>query len=281
MKSVGIDMGGTSVRCGIVTGGELSFLNSIITNASGSRDEIISDIISLIEKTGTDGVGSIGIGVPSVVDSEKGIVYDVQNIPSWQEVPLKEILESRFNVPVFVNNDANCFILGEKYFGKAKDYRNAVGITLGTGLGVGIVIDDKLYNGRNSGAGEFGTAPYKDKTYEYYCSGQFFKQIYKTAGSELSVKASANDPEALRIFDEFGSHLGEAVKLIMYALDPDIIVLGGSVSGSFRFFQESLMRSIGQFYFKNSLKNFKLEVSGLKNAAVFGASSLAENFTLK
>ena len=281
MKSVGIDMGGTSVRCGIVTGGELSFLNSIITNASGSRDEIISDIISLIEKTGTDGVGSIGIGVPSVVDSEKGIVYDVQNIPSWQEVPLKEILESRFNVPVFVNNDANCFILGEKYFGKAKDYRNAVGITLGTGLGVGIVIDDKLYNGRNSGAGEFGTVPYKDKTYEYYCSGQFFKQIYKTAGSELSVKASANDPEALRIFDEFGSHLGEAVKLIMYALDPDIIVLGGSVSGSFRFFQESLMRSIGQFYFKNSLKNFKLEVSGLKNAAVFGASSLAENFTLK
>ena len=280
MKSIGIDMGGTSVRCGIVTGGEISALNSISTNASGGRDEIISDIVSLIEKTGIEGAGSIGIGVPSVVDAEKGIVYDVQNIPSWQEVHLKEILESRFGIPVFVNNDANCFILGEKYFGKAKNCRSAVGITLGTGLGVGIIVENKLYNGRNSGAGEFGTIPFKDKTYEYYCSGQFFRGVYKTSGSELSTRASNNNPEALRIFEEFGANLGEAVKLVMYALDPEVIILGGSVSGSFRFFGESMTRSIGNFYFKNSLKNLRLEVSELKNAAVMGAALLAADARL-
>lgn len=277
MKSIGIDMGGTSIRCGIVAGGDITALNSISTNSSGNRDEIISDIISLIRQTGIEGVDSIGIGVPSVVDAEKGIVYDVQNIPSWKEVQLKDILENEFRIPVFINNDANCFVLGEKYYGKAKDYKNVAGMTLGTGLGVGIIINGKLYNGRNTGAGEFGTIPYLDKTYEYYCSGQFFEEVYKTGGAELSSKALNNEPRSLKVFEEFGRHLGEAVKLVMYALDPEMIVWGGSVAGSFRFFEKSMMQSLKQFYFKNSLKNIKLEVSTLKNAAVLGAASLAED----
>ncbi len=275
MKSIGIDMGGTFIRCGLVNGSKLELVHSLDTKASGGTEEILADIISLIEKTGTAGINSIGIGVPSVVDPEKGIVYDVQNIPSWQEVHVKDILEKKFGIPVFVNNDANCFILGEKYFGAAREYKNAVGITIGTGLGVGIIINGKLYNGRNCGAGEFGSVPYKDHTYEYYCSGQFFKEIYKTTGSELSSRAFNRDPEAVRIFAEFGAHLGEAVKLIMYALDPNIIVLGGSVIKSFDLFEESMRRSIEQLYFKNSLKNLKLEVSKLEQAAVLGAAALA------
>lgn len=79
---------------------------------------------------------AIGIGVPSVVDREKGIVYNVVNIPHWEEVHLKEILEACFSVPVYVDNDANCFALGERIFGEGKTVDNFVGLTLGTGLGV-------------------------------------------------------------------------------------------------------------------------------------------------
>src|SRR5690606_24955530 len=118
--------------------------------------------------------------VPSVVDVDKGIVYDVQNIPSWKEVPLKAIMEERYGVPVQVNNDANCFALGEKYFGQGRDSKAFIGLTLGTGLGAGIILNDKLYAGPNCGAGEFGMVPYLDYHYEYYASGQFFTLLHHT-----------------------------------------------------------------------------------------------------
>ncbi len=107
--------------------------------------------------------GGDRIGVPIVVDCEHGIVYVVQNIPSWKEVHLKEQLESEFHLPVHVNNDANCFALGECHFGKARGYRHIVGLTLGTGLGAGSSSTAKLYNGSNCGRrAKFGTIPYKD-----------------------------------------------------------------------------------------------------------------------
>jgi glucokinase len=83
------------------------------------------------------------------VDVEKGIVYSVINIPSWHEVPLKQILEDRFGLPVFVNNDANCFAMGELYYGSGRGYRHLVGLIVGTGLGAGIVVNGRLYSGAN------------------------------------------------------------------------------------------------------------------------------------
>ena len=90
------------------------------------------------------GVG-IGIGVQSLVDQKLGIVYDVQNIPSWKKVFLKDILESHFNISVFINNDVNCFALGELYYGLGKNLNSFVSISIGTGIAGGIIIDKKLY----------------------------------------------------------------------------------------------------------------------------------------
>ena len=182
-------------------------------------------------------VAGIGAGVPSIIDLKAGVVYDVQNIPSWKKVPLKALLEERYRLPVYVNNDANCFAAGEKHFGKLGPYDNAVGLIVGTGLGAGIIANGRLYSGANCGAGEFGMLPYLDRNFEAYASGQFFDRVHGTSGRETAERAARGDRAALEIFAEFGRHLGEAVKAICYAVDPEIIVLGGSVSKSYRFFR--------------------------------------------
>lgn len=122
-------------------------------------------------------VAGIGVGVPSVVDSEEGIVYNVANIPSWAEVPLKRLLQERFSVPVYINNDSNCFALGVKLFGEGRKYRNLVGMTIGTGVGTGIIINGELYSGQNTGAGEIGSLPYLSHDFEHYCSSGFLSDI--------------------------------------------------------------------------------------------------------
>src|SRR5690606_10392508 len=115
----------------------------------------------------------IGIGIPGLVDSSNGIALGLANIPSFQHVELKKFLTGRFSKPVFVNNDANCFAIGVHKYGVGKSFKSLVGITLGTGVGGGIVINGQLYSGLFSAAGEWCSAPYLDHNFEYYCSGKF------------------------------------------------------------------------------------------------------------
>ena len=209
---IGIDLGGTNVRVGLVKDGAILKSNAVAIKSKGTEQEVIDQILELIDLTIDQDVAGIGIGVPSVVDVEKGIVYDTQNIPSWKEVHLKSIFEKKYNIPVYLNNDANCFVLGEKYFGKAKSNHSVVGLIVGTGLGAGIIINNKLYSGPNCGAGEFGMIPYKDQIFEYYCCGQYFPNVHGVSGDVVAQKAAAGDPEALDIFDQFGRHFGNAVQ---------------------------------------------------------------------
>ncbi len=243
-------------------------------NPNGSDEEVLDQLCGLIDRTKLEDVDGVGIGVPSVVDIEEGIVYDVQNIPSWREVPLKSILEERYSVPVLVNNDANCFALGEKHFGKGVGYQSAIGLIVGTGFAGGIIVDGRLYPGMNCGAGEFGMIPYLESIYEYYCSGQFFTRHVAQTGAEVFRRAVEGDREAVRIFAEFGHHLGHGIKTILYAYDPEIIVLGGSVRKAFRFFKEAMWESIRSFAFSNSIRSLKIEVSELEHVAILGAAAL-------
>jgi glucokinase len=208
------------------------------------------------------------------VDLETGIVYDVQNIPSWQEVPLKSILEERYAVPVLVNNDANCFALGEKHFGQGVGCQSLIGLILGTGFAGGIIVDGRLYPGRNCGAGEFGLIPYRESIHEHYCSGQFFTRQVGQTGAEVFRRAAEGDPEAVRVFAAFGQHVGEAIKTILYAYDPEMLILGGSVRKAFRFFQDAMWESIRTFAFSNSIKALKIAVSELEHVAILGAAAL-------
>lgn len=274
MSIIGIDLGGTNIRVGLIRNNNLVKIETLPVRKTNVANDVVDDLSDLIKKFDFNEIEGIGIGVPGVVDVERGIVYDVQNIPSWKEVHIKKILGKKFNVPVNVNNDANCFAIGEKYFGKGKNFQNIVGLIIGTGLGAGIAIQGKLYSGKNCAAGEFGGAPYKNKNYEYYCSGQYFVNEHNTTGEELYKRASLNDDKALSIFADYGANLGEAIKLVLYTIDPEIIILGGSVSKSFNHFKNEMYKSINNFSFHKSVSNLRIEVSEISNVAVLGAAAL-------
>src|SRR5690606_37386538 len=145
------DLGGTKIKAGIESDGRIIHQKKALLKEKCSFTSTMDQVFGLISPLTRHGVDGIGIGVPSVVDVEQGIVYNVTNIPSWKKVELKNILEKEFNLPVFVNNDVNCYTLGEHQFGLGKDYESIVGMSIGTGLGSGIIIKNKLYIGNNCG----------------------------------------------------------------------------------------------------------------------------------
>jgi len=273
-QTIGIDLGGTNIRGVLVSEDHLSSVLSQKINSSGSVEEVLKELFSLVDKLIVPSIKAIGIGVPGLVDTEQGIVYDVVNIPSWKQVPLGQLMRDRYHLPVFINNDANCFALGEFYFGKGKGYESMIGLTIGTGLGSGIIIHEKLYAGRNGGAGEFGMIDYLDKYVEWYASGQFFKNVYNTDGEVVFKKAKEGNKEALGMYEEMGVHLGNAIKTILYSLDVGLIILGGSVRHGYPFFEKSLWQSLQNFAFQNAVKNLRIEVSELENSGLLGAAAL-------
>ena len=271
---IGVDLGGTNVHVARISGENIDDEHKVNINASGPAKEVLAELIQAIKMVWTEKTQGIGLGIPSVCDIEKGIVYDVQNIPSWTEIHLKDILEQEFKVPVNLNNDANCFAVGEKYFGHGKKYEDFIGLIIGTGMAGGIIVNNRLYNGPNCGSGEFGMMPYKKQFYEYYCSGRYFTRKYDMTGEQLFDMAESGSIKALKVFKRFGRHMGSAIKAILYAYDPQAIILGGSVSKSYKFFKEEIDRSLEDFAYQKSLENFKIEVSEDPNIPVLGAAAL-------
>ncbi|MFO7447165.1 MAG: ROK family protein [Ignavibacteriaceae bacterium] len=271
---LGIDLGGTNIRVGKVHNYNIVDLYSQQISSNETEKKVLEEIITSIYKMFDDQVAGICLGVPSVVDVEKGIVYDVQNIPALKVVNFKQILEEEFKVPAYINNDANCFVIGEKHFGSGKNYNSIVGLTIGTGLGAGIYADGKLYLGANCGAGEFGMLPYKDGHYEDYCSGRFFVNKYNSTGQNIYCDAEKGDAEALKIFNDFGIHIGNAISAIVLTFDPELIILGGSVSAAFKYFKEPMEKVLESFPFQNSIKKLKIVKSELNQVSILGAAAL-------
>lgn len=271
---IAIDLGGTNVRVAtVLPGGQVERIISEPCRSKGSEEEVLEHIFSLIDELMTPEVDGIGIGVPSVVDTDKGIVYNVVGIPSWKEVHLKDRLEERYHIPASVDNDCNCFALGVTSFGRGQGYKEAFCVTLGTGVGGSLVIDGQLYRGRNAGAGEIGSIPYLDRDYEYYCSSRFF--VGKgTSGKEAAVAAANGDPEALKIMNEFGVHVGKLVQMIMFAYDPAVIILGGSISKAYPLFCDAMWKEIRNFPYPKSVENLEIFQSEQVHAAFLGAANL-------
>src|SRR5690554_5224967 len=159
---IGIDLGGTTIKGGLIEGKKPIKEVTRNTEAEKGGETTLNHLKEVIRQLKTTKTKAIGIGVPSVVDSNNGIVYHVQNIRDWEEVHLKSILEKEFDIPVYINNDANCFAMGERIYGLGQNYENFVGITLGTGVGGGIIQKGKLLFDNNCGSGEYGEMPYID-----------------------------------------------------------------------------------------------------------------------
>ncbi|RLD90082.1 MAG: ROK family protein [Bacteroidetes bacterium] len=275
---IGVDLGGTKVVAGLISDNQLvdTSYKLISANSNNSKD-IVDELIAVIDDLFNDEVVSIGVGIPGLVNRDEGVVNDVQNIPSWKEIPLKAILENYFSIPVFLDNDANCFALGEAHFGTGRGETDFVGITLGTGMGSGIIKNGFLLPDAHGGSGEFGNIPYLDATYEDYCSGKFFKSKYGLKGEEVALLAEQGDEMALKAFGEFGKHLGNAIKTIKMAVDPEKVIIGGSVARAANYFEISMWKELLDFPFPGAMKNFEVVFSSIENIAVMGAASLYLN----
>jgi glucokinase len=274
---IGVDLGGTNIRAGLVEEGVLTSVNQELLIEKESLEKTIAQLISIIGTLMSPAVRGIGVGVPSVVDIENGIVFDVVNIPSWKRVELKNILETEFKIPVSINNDVNCFALGEHNYGQAQLFSSFVALALGTGLGAGIIISNTLYSGSNCGAGEIGSLPYLDKNLEFYTSSTFFETIHLTTALKAHKAAQDGEKSALELWAQYGFHLGTVIKAIAYTYDPEAIVLGGSIAKAYVFFEDSMKKSMSDFQYPETIKKLKILRSQVDNIALLGAAALAKN----
>lgn len=272
--TLGIDIGGTTINLGLIDGARVLKKVQIPSfPKTATLDDTLIYLGDQIENFLVPGIQKIGIGVPSLTDPVKGIVYNAANIPSWDVVPLKDTLEARFDIPVYVNNDANCYAMGAAVkVGEGPS--TVVTVTLGTGTGVGIVHEGKLFCGTHCGAGEVGALPYEASIYEAYCSKQFFENRGLNS-KEVAMAAQKGDPEAVAVYREFGRHIGEFLTVVMYAYDPDSIVFGGGVAHSYPLFKESMWETLRRrFPYEKILENLTIDVMADEDVALVGAASL-------
>jgi glucokinase len=269
--AVGIDFGGTSTKLALVgEQGTILARARISTRKLTSRadwfDAVESGVEQLRVKGKKDLFGTgfcgMGVGVPGFVDFKRGYVHDLPNVPGWAGVHLAKDLEERFNVRAYIDNDVNAMALGECTFGTGRLYEHAVFITMGTGVGGGLLIHNQLYRGAHSMAGEIGHMPVKMDggrsplgrgALEQYVGNQRIVEravraikkgrvssILKKAGGDLDAitpkeiaqAATEGDQLGIEIFDFVGDCLATALTGVVYLLQPQVIVIGGGVAQS-------------------------------------------------
>lgn len=270
---IGVEIDGTSMRLGIVDGGRIYMKTVAPTKADQPRDVIIDHLKELLNKIMNTNIRGIGVGVSGIVDKERGISKNAVNIPSWRDVPIKDILEKEFRIPVFVNNDTNCFAFAERYYGEGTIYRNIACLTLSIGVGAGIIINSELYDGNNMGAGEFGILPYLDSDYEHYCGQKFFRK-YDTTAEEAYALAMQGDEKMIALWRAVGMHIGNLINVILLTYDPQVIILGGDLLCGYEFFRESMEDSMKRFPFAETIQRVKILISTKEDMTLIGAASL-------
>ena len=247
---IGVDFGGTKILTGAVDGQGNILFEPVRkpTNGSEDKEKILGRVLDSIREAEfrlneiDAEIAGIGLGVTGPIDIEHGIILECPQLPSLHFFPLKKYIEEQFSLPVFMNNDANCLIYGEAIYGSGKGFDSIVGFTLGTGVGCALILNGRIHNGSTGSSGEIWPSPYKSGTIEDYVSGAGISKIYKEiSGKEksaldISVLAKEGNELAIRTWDEFGEHLAVAIAWSINIIDPEIIILGGSISESFELF---------------------------------------------
>ena len=259
--ALGIDFGGTSVKLGLVRGGKVVFRAPSIPTADYRRaDALLGAMLAAIRELRArhPDLAAVGVGVPGFVDVERGLVHELTNVPGWQEVALRELLAGETGLPAFVENDANAMAYAEWRHGAGRGRRHVVCVTLGTGVGGGMILDGRLYRGAAFGAGEIGQMavdPRDRATAGNYGNyGALEKQVgnreltaraaalYAQAGrprteeecspARLAAAAAEGDPIAAELWRQTGELIGFCLTDIVWLLNPDAIILGGGVAGA-------------------------------------------------
>jgi glucokinase len=271
---IGVDIGGTSIVAARFSESELIERAEVPTGSERPALEIMESLYEAIEKVLTEEVIGIGIGMPGFMNADTGEILVINNIKSFNGFSIKPLVEKRFNLPAFQGNDANCFALGETYYGAGRTYKNLVGITLGTGLGGGIILDRKIHTGLMGGAGELGCVPFHGGIVEDICSAALFKNKYNTTGTELYKKAKEGDQASIAVFEELAQNIGELIRAVMYILAPEAFVIGGSIANSWDLLEKPLRKEVDKFLVPMISDSTDLIKAELDNAGLYGAAAL-------
>jgi glucokinase len=255
-----IDIGGTTFTSALfntnlelISISEESYVGDYI-----EKESLINGIADKIKnlcsenKVNLNQVYALGISAPGPLDSIKGKILDTPNLFILKNTYLAKELEDRLSIPVKLENDANLFTLGEWYL-KYKMRRVFVGLTLGSGLGFGIIIDEKLFTGAHGMAAEYGISPFGDGVWEddisingiNNLSKKFYDKIYSP--KEIFTFAINQDKIAFKIWDHFGYSLGLALSHIVNLLDPEMISIGGGLSNAFKYFNKNMINTLVKY----------------------------------
>ncbi|UCH12539.1 MAG: ROK family protein [Candidatus Omnitrophota bacterium] len=310
---LGVDIGATLVKVGLVEkGGKIVSKTSFLTKKFVSKKAFIKRLIEEIgqviknNRRAKGNLSGIGIGIPGTVDYSKGIVHNLTNIKGWKEVPLKKILRKFFKTPVFIDNDANAFACGQLKWGACRGAKNAICVTLGSGIGGGLIIEGGVYRGSNYSAGEIGhicidiNGPgcgcgskgcMEAFVGNKYIINRVIKQIKEGRKTslvdmvggklqkitpELLTKAAKNgDKFSIEIWKETGTYLGIGLSGLVNVLNPERIIIGGGISKAGKFIFTPLKKELVRRTMNQHLKALKvMRANFVDEAGITGAASL-------
>lgn len=311
---IGVDLGGTNIKFGIVSEkGEILQKGILSAQANLGRDAILNNINKAIEqslafaKEKKIRIKGIGVGSPGTVNLESGkIEGSCPNLPQMVNVNLKGWLSKRFKFPIFVDNDANLMALAESKFGAAKGYKNALCLTIGTGIGGGIILDGKLFHGSNFAGAEFGHMTICYNGLKCRCGGIGCLEMFASASgmvrdaikllrrdkksvihklikrdlnrltTELIFEAERKgDALATNAINRACAYLGAGIASAVNLLNPQVVVIGGGVSQGGNNFIQRIKKEVKRRAFPSATKNLKVVKAKLGNAAGFiGAAML-------
>jgi glucokinase len=313
-RVIGIDVGGTNLRGALVSpDGKIINRMKIASDADQGIEAVIDNLVRLIKSIGGgEDVSAVGFGIPGIIDFKAGIITQAPNICNVNNYPIRENLRARLGdaIPVIIENDANCAALGEWWMGAGKDVGSLVMITLGTGVGGGIVLDGKLWRGADGFGGEVGHMTiYPDGAkcncgnygcLESYSSAtairRMVKEILSDSNSKTALSELVNDedpgrmPEAvmkaaldgdraaLGIWEQFGTALGIGMASLVNILNVEMIVIGGGVSQAWEMFIGKTLTELKRRALRAPAERVKVMKNVLgDDEGIIGASYLALN----
>jgi glucokinase len=277
--------------------GQVKYFLVIQTDAEKGKEEVILRLKNLISSLLSSSLSrkekilGIGIGSPGPIQLAEGIILTPPNLPGWKDVPLKDILEKEFGLPVWLNNDANCAMLGEHWLGAAAGAENAVMLTLGTGVGGGIIIENKLYQGEDGTAGELGHMVIVKDGRKCGCGNKGCLEAYASAvalereavkiglkflnARDIFILAKKGDKKAKKVIEEMIEFLATGIANLVNIFNPKVVVLGGGLIKSSDLFLAQLKEKVSQKAFKIPAKTARIVPAILGDrAGVLGAARL-------
>jgi glucokinase len=301
--AIGIDFGGGTVKLGVCQGAEILHLDDPInTELHPGPNALIAAMAERVARLRKSypAIAAIGVGVPGLVDFDHGFVHELTNVPGWKHIPLKAILSEKTELPCTVENDANAMCYAEWRHGAGQGMKNVVALTLGTGVGGGLILDGKLYRGACFSAGEIGqmSIDLNGKPGHYGNLGALEKYIgrreitdhavqrYEEAGAckdpnECTPKAIAEaalhcDDVARQIWGEVADWLGTSLSSIAWLLNPDAFIIGGGVAQAGDLLFNPLQRKVQSMLSTVVWEKLKILPARFSNdAGIIGNAALA------